>query len=373
MADVKTVWVLGAGASRAAVSRMPLVGDFMDVAFSLGRFSDEPGQRFLDAICEDFGYTRTELRANVNIEELLTMAACDAAWEGSKSETERDTQSLPRAMGALATLSSLQYMIAGVLFELQRDGLVVQSLHDRLVEQMREGDSVISYNYDLLVDFALSRANKATPANYAIEFSNALDGAEFGPSELEPYETLQPGPIDLLKLHGSLNWLQLKHEELRSSAEFRTTPHPMFYLRDAYDVAVPPGASGWGFSLERDEYKHGEIHYVELVPVIVPPTFDKAEVWRARGGLLRRLWSRAKTALTGCDRVVLIGHSLREADYQTRWLFRTALAQRAPRPEIAIVNPSPDDRRRLHLFFESLGSVQTFKTVDDLLQTRPAV
>jgi hypothetical protein len=125
--------------------------------------------------------------------------------------------------------------------------------------------------------------------------------------------------------------------------------------------------------LERDEYEHDEIHYLELVPVIVPPTFDKAEVWRARGGILRRLWSQAKAALAACERVVLIGHSLREADYQTRWLFRASLAQRAPRPEIAIVNPSPEDRRRLHAFFESLGSVQTFKTVDDLLQTRPAV
>ena len=314
------------------------------------------------------------LRSQVNIEELLTMAACDAAWEGGKAHDERDAESVPRGVGALATLSSLQYMISGVLFELQRSGFYLEgSLHDRLVDLMGEGDSVISYNYDLLIDFALTKAGKASSANYAVEFSNALDGAEYGPSELEPYEDQRSGPVDVLKLHGSLNWLQLKHEELRSTTEFRKTQHPVFYLRDAYDVVVPAGAFGWGFSLEREEYKRDDIHYVELVPVIVPPTFDKAEVWRARGGMFRRLWSRAKAALAGCERVVLIGHSLREADYQTRWLFRASLAARRPGPEITIVNPSPGDRARLHTFFESLGSVQTLSTVEDLLQVRPAV
>lgn len=44
-----------------------------------------------------------------------------------------------------------------------------------------------------------------------------------------------------------------------------------------------------------------------------------------------KLWPKAKEALEKCGRVVIIGLSLREADYQTRWLLRTALAAARPR------------------------------------------
>jgi hypothetical protein len=85
-----------------------------------------------------------------------------------------------------------------------------------------------------------------------------------------------------------------------------------------------------------------------------------------------KLWLRAKEALETCDRVVIIGLSLRGADYQTRWLLRTALAAARPRDiEIAVVNPSSEDRGRLQMFFRDPGRVVPFETVDKFLGGRP--
>ena len=80
------------------------------------------------------------------------------------------------------------------------------------------------------------------------------------------------------------------------------------------------------------------------------------------------LWPKAQKALQGCDRVVIIGLSLREADYRTRWLLRTALTSGRPRDvEIAIVNKGGDDRNRLRGFFLDLGKVVLYESVDEFL------
>jgi hypothetical protein len=72
-----------------------------------------------------------------------------------------------------------------------------------------------------------------------------------------------------------------------------------------------------------------------------------------------------------CDRVVIIGLSLREADYQTRWLLRTALAAARPRDiEIDVVNLSSEDRNRLRGFFVGLGRVDPYESIDKFLDGR---
>lgn len=105
-----------------------------------------------------------------------------------------------------------------------------------------------------------------------------------------------------------------------------------------------------------------------LRPIIVPPMFGKDfRKW----DIMQRLWSRALTALRQCERVVVIGLSLREADYQTRWLLRTALAAAPRNIEIDVVNPSSEDRNRLRGFFLGLGWVFPYESIDKFLDERP--
>jgi len=88
---------------------------------------------------------------------------------------------------------------------------------------------------------------------------------------------------------------------------------------------------------------------------------------------MTRLWPKAQVALQECDRVVIIGLSLREADYQTRWLLRTALTAGRPREvEIDIVNVNADDRNRLRTFFLDFGKVFLYESVDKFLDGQMA-
>jgi hypothetical protein len=235
-------------------------------------------------------------------------------------------------------------------------------VHGSLAERVEIGDTVISYNYDLLFDRALWEAKKASSDDYGVAFNDAVDGSP-GPSVREAYRRepeIQLGcqevreGVPVLKLHGSLNWLGLEHAKL-----FKRDPE-VFYLPEAINVSLGPDFwwSGFG-SLSQSG---------RLRPIIVPPTFAKD----ALSGPMGKLWPRAKEALEKCDRVVIIGLSLREADYQTRWLLRTALAAARPRDiEIDVVNPSSEDRNRFRGFFLGLGRVVPYESIEKFLAGRP--
>jgi hypothetical protein len=362
---VATVWILGAGASRAEHSAMPLVNDFMKIAFNLGRFNNPGGRRLLASIRANLGYTEEQLRTCTNVEELLTFAACDVSWLGLNDPKD---ENLAR-WGSGQLVRSLDCLIANVLFQAQQHVFAKKKmLHEGLVARMRSGDSVISYNYDLVIDHALWKACKTSAADYGIQFQYSLDGADLGHSTLEAYEHEPSRGISLLKLHGSLNWLHLtRHDILERGKQFRSLKDSIIYLRDGSRVSLSPRVFGKPFIISCSVEGKPGLPFVELSPVIVPPTFDKNAVWKLRGGAVRGLWSRARAALQGSKRVVIIGHSLRDADYQTRWLLRIALAMNNLKPTIAIVNPCDSDRARLRQFLESLGTVVEYTGLERYL------
>ena len=63
---VRTVWILGAGASKAAYCGMPLVMNFMEEAFHRLRLSGNQGSRLLSFIRGAYGYEEPK---DVNVEE----------------------------------------------------------------------------------------------------------------------------------------------------------------------------------------------------------------------------------------------------------------------------------------------------------------
>ena len=360
---MRTVWILGAGASKAAYCGMPLVKNFMDEALHRLRFSGNQGGRLLDSIRDTYGYEEPK---DVNVEELLTFAWCDVSCSDAQGRaTPLDKENTRRLIRAQDTLRIVENLIVAVLFQAQRECIQVgDRVHGSLAQRVdRAQDTVISYNYDVLFDDAL----KASSDDYGLPFAGAHDGTP-GLSRLEAYgcepqvQPDSPGAVErvpVLKLHGSLNWLGFEHADgLRLGSE-------VFYLRKATDVSF--GSNSWwrGFGPVRNDDTGVSRR---LRPIIVPPTFAK-DFWK--GGLLWTLWLRAKEALEKCNRVVIIGLSLREADYQTRWLLRTSLTAGRPRDvEIDIVNPSSEDRDRLRGFFQDLGRVVLYESVDSFLDGR---
>jgi len=368
---VRTAWIFGAGASKAAYCGMPLVKDFMEEALHRLRLSGNQGSRLVNFIRDAYGY---EDPKDVDVEELLTFAWCDVSNLGGQGDSPLPDAEQLRLYRAKDTLRKVEDLIVAVLFQAQRECIQIgDRVHDSLAEKVDKAqDTVISYNYYLLVDHALWKAEKASSDDYGVAFDGAYDGGP-GPTVREYIREpkIKPGcqevreGVPLLKLHGSLNWLGLEHADL-----FKREPE-VFYLPAAIHYSVS-GEFWWtGFGSLRPADGSDDISRSgTLRPIIVPPAFAK-DVWRRSP--MAKLWPKARVAIQRCDRVVIIGLSLREADYQTRWLLRTALTAGRPRDvEIDIVNPSPEDRDRLHRFFLGLGRAVPYESVDEFLAGRTA-
>ncbi len=71
--------------------------------------------------------------------------------------------------------------------------------HLKLANTLGQGDAVISFNYDLLMDNALRQSGKLTDSGYFLPFHKVLSD--------QGWESPQnnPSTVSMLKLHGSLN------------------------------------------------------------------------------------------------------------------------------------------------------------------------
>jgi hypothetical protein len=217
----------------------------------------------------------------------------------------------------------------------------------RLVERLEPGRSVvISFNYDVIVDFELARRFVPAiqgmppagitgadiwdpyPLDYGVEFTDA-------PQHEAPPE----GRIRLYKLHGSLNWL---HSRVTGSLYFRgfhKAVSTLFRLKSDPQTAVTAEELG----AERP---------ADLDPLLITPTYLKD----LRNPHLAHLWRLAEDALRRAERITFIGYSLPGDDVHIKYLFKRAIeTRRHPErdPEIVVVNRSESAQQHYRWFFGS--------------------
>ncbi len=168
-------------------------------------------------------------------------------------------------------------------------GLYADALKEPWLEKVtnlmrREKATVISFNWDLILDHAL------------------FDGP-IGPTMYGLGNSRGAGPC-LLKPHGSLNWY------LRKQAR---------PIKNTKKVKIHPGNEKhpevWAFLQPRDVNTTKGRRYT---PFIVPPTFVKD----FSHPVSEELWRQCADALSVADRVVFLGYSLPEADLQAKFIFR---------------------------------------------------
>jgi len=203
------------------------------------------------------------------------------------------------------------------------------------VDHLKPGDTIVSFNWDLLHEAALWRVGKWHFADgYGFRCRDASENVQ--------------SPIKVLKLHGSVNWSQ--ESETSEVAEIE-------HKKDFFDGAVddpqvyePPRRSGWNMGRN-----------------LIVPTYMKD---LSANRLLLRLWKQARTALSESDEIIVIGYSLNAADAGARELFATALDQRQPAPRLLIISP---DQIQWDRFCHHLGieRIRVRKKFEDWITTNP--
>ncbi len=314
------VVILGAGATRGAefasgsdqpLCLPPLNADFFT---QLQRITASRHQSAIDGVLKDlldvYGPD-----FSLSLEQYFTqLEAMLATTAGGTSPTGKFG---PARLGSmrqrlLVALSAVLEESADVAKANSRARRHPCSYHAALVSSLSPKDTVISFNYDCVVDHALRTSGGGKwSARYGYGFPSPARVEGTSPWDADEAPTQQNKSINLLKLHGSLNWFPFPEDD------------------------------GGIIKLRERPYKQKGDKLYE----IVPPEYVKSVGSRA---IYPDLWSRARLALRRAKRLVFIGFSFTPTDLHVEALFRLALADQPSATEVIIlVNPSADHRQRI--------------------------
>jgi hypothetical protein len=300
---VRSTVILGAGASRGASFAgpaqqvlPPLDADFFQQAQRL----DE--QTFKSFASEVIDFVRDEYGASnlPTLETLFTeLEGYDKFLQRLYVKRGRKPERYKKQLARLLDLIPVVFRVAC--------GDQTCAWHDRIAFALRKEDAVISFNYDVLIDEALSRlATGIWLADRGYGFK-IKDGTSSWSAKSTPGAFPTKTYLRLLKPHGSLHWADIDgaKKQLRLDT-------------DAY------GSRG-----AREN--------------IIPPTWDKGILgewpWKP-------VWQEASAMLQSTRCLIVIGYSVPQTDLTSQALIRSSLSGGSLRL-LVVANPDPRARGRV--------------------------
>jgi hypothetical protein len=323
----RTVFVLGAGASygdtlvdfgddKETTCRIPLTNQFFRPEFLEGE---------IEAIKRDYSDLLEYVKANwnnnwplgsgrwehLNLEDVFTSLAIENEFAPSDTDEKAKTQ---------LRLNSLKKYIRKLI---GRNSLNKYGKFTRqLVENLKTQDSIITFNYDLLIDEAFIRKHSGAGSLHYEKFSVKLLGRSLRDPKAKPPRADQGL---YLKMHGSLNWFLCTNNLCPNSEK------PWVVTDVTHCLAMS---------------QHG-VDYTclycagLLTPYLIPPLLNKLVL---RDKISRNIWSNALAILRSASKIVIIGYSFPATDFYSEWLFRTAL-KGFREVKVWVVNPLNDPQK----------------------------
>lgn len=294
------MFILGAGASREAGG--PLMSDFLDIAEGLIKSNETGGAAdafelvFRAKSALQIVHSKSTLDLD-NIESLFAAFEMANLFMRPLGPLKiEEVEGLPTAMRHLI----VQTLQRRILFQSNGEQVLPPTPYpgfvnfiDQLLQRHDNEVSVITFNYDLALDYAFHF------------FPMAIDYC-LGVG-------LRAGALHFMKLHGSLNWTRCSKSECNAILAW--------YL-DEYFSHHPWGRVKKGvvrFDLA-DRIQSSLIHCNKPRspdPVIVPPTWNKTQYHKE----IENVWRRAAQHLSEAENIFVIGYSLPETDQFFRYLF----------------------------------------------------
>ncbi|MFI5096086.1 MAG: SIR2 family protein [Candidatus Acidiferrales bacterium] len=299
--------IFGAGASRGGLDKAPGVPppvdkDFFDIANQLvGHGTPKLAKKVLNDVWQLYQRTNAvgletyyrDLETRAIIGEFAKTANQPKDWGRRQKELEE----LIRRVYVHTTVSDTRASTVSPK---------KSPIHKNILAQLRSGDTIITFNYDLIIEESFSSAELWNPIDgYGIKTSGKTKG--WTKRWLQDRQYRSGGSkLSLLKLHGSLNW-----ESYPNGTAIRLKPKP-------YLVSTRNGktrfekisilAPGWKKPIDKNPYK--------------------------------KFWREARLQLEKCKTLIILGYSLPETDLLAQSLIAEVVRTRAARNELI---------RQLHL------------------------
>ncbi len=251
----------------------------------------------------------------------------------------------------------------------------------RLVRCFQEGDTAITFNYDLLLEQHLT-GERSTDWSYLTGYALRptseqcrLDFAGTAPNLASKFK--------VLKLHGSSNWhfryVQGSGDSIALPG-YRRVPEPMGvgnFVRDMRAASLLVTDNFRGVVVQGEPAGYFE-------RFMIPPSTYKAEysfsadfLHDPRGNPLplgsstmwlpQLLYRLALQALSTAERVVFIGFSMAAADTSIRMLFRAAADANPSLRLVEIADPDRKVARRIKAVIPNAQRYRRLKCLGDLL------
>lgn len=229
----------------------------------------------------------------------------------------------------------------------------------KVCDSLRPQDSIITFNWDLLLDLYLNPVHvnadrRLARWQYHDFFAGGLGMPSMSKSPRETSEITSRSGM-LLKLHGSLNWFQCTNSKCPANSQISFDQDAEYCLRRAIGVHFG------GETCRRCGS--------DTVPLLVPPLLRKpiSDNW-----IIRSAWGHARTRLLGAKRAVVIGFSAAGTDFYAIWLLRSTLGLRED-VEILVVDPANDPANPSHKEFTArMGNIfprgykEDFRSVSEM-------
>lgn len=323
------VVIFGAGASHGGLDKIsevppPVDRDFFDVANQLvGHGTPKLAKKVLNDVWHLYSRTN-DVGLESYYRDLETRAII-----GEFAQTSNHPKDWHRRQKELEELIRRVYIHTTVNPAPSKSVAPLESeTHKSILEKLKEGDTIITFNYDLIIEESFSSAGLWNPIDgYGIQTSAKTKGWTKRWLNRKEYKKGDKSKISLLKLHGSLNW-----QVHPTGVTIRLKPKP-------YNVS-----------------KNKEKTRFEKISIL-PPGWNK----RIDRNPYKKFWRAARLQLEKCKTLIILGYSLPETD-----LLAHALLAEVVRARVAKKNSlrqlylaDHDERvkeRFIKLFTPALGA-----------------
>jgi hypothetical protein len=346
--DIKfpVVIIFGAGATRGAFPRRklppPLDRDFFEIAGQIkGRGTPAIARKVLTSVWEL--YARTH---GIGLEEYYREVETRARISSFAKSRNQPKDWVRRRR-------ELEELIRRVFIHTTADMSATPSraysspIHELLLKRLKSKCTVITFNYDLVIEESFAKTGLWNPRDgFGIKVSGiSHEWSKHWYDRSELTNEKKKSVVTLLKLHGSLGWMQYSNRQIR----IKNRPYVVRKGMSEKISIVPPG---WNKPIDRNPYKE--------------------------------LWRSARLKLERCKSLMIVGYSLPETDLLAKALFAEVVRSRVSRKEylrnLFLVDRSEEIKEKFTaLFTPTLGPYgkvfrfSSFEEIGSILGHRESV
>ena len=340
---MKTVFVLGAVFSKEAGA--PMQAEIMGEIFKIHQedsnyFNGSDFQLFENLLTEQLYYKREQFK-DVQIEDMFTpldrCLADNIQFRGLSIEQMTKTRDAVFNIIGLAIRRILERKGNSKEYIDHFAEYLVRKCSKRLGGNYRQHDpvSVISTNWDILLDNSLyDYIQRNYHGRAVVDYCCYISSLE------ERDETVKPGlemlgaggfNVKLLKIHGSLNWLQCSR-------------CMRLYVGFNKKIGVARGAT-----CRHCDKNHDAVNKENrLISNLIMPTFLKD----LSNPQYKIIWQNAGIELSEADKIIFIGYSLPNADFEMRQLL-SRMIKRSVKIEVVTYERDKEKEKDIKKYWQA--------------------